>query len=95
MPMNSVASQIQFTSNKPQQKCIHCNIICTEKFLIINKTKYGQNIIVSQMIENDTQYMICNKYHNTICRESLVTCLICTKTEKKMCTVKCDINTYS
>ena len=32
------------------------------------------------MIENDTQNIICNKCHNAICRESLVTCLICTKT---------------
>ena len=41
MPMNSVASQIRLTSNEPRQKCIHCNIVCTEKFLIFNKTKYG------------------------------------------------------
>ena len=41
MPMNSVASQIQLTSNEPQQKCIHCNIVCTEKFLIFNKAGYG------------------------------------------------------
>ena len=95
MPMNSVASQIQLTSNEHQQKCIHCNIVCTDKFLIFNKTKYGQNTILSQMLEHDTQNIICNKCHNTICRESLVTCLICTKTVKKMCTLKFDINTYS
>ena len=47
------------------------------------------------MIENDEQNTICNKCHNTICRESLVTCLICMKTVKKMCTLKFDINTYS
>ena len=29
MPINSVASQIRFTSHKPQQKCIHCNSIPT------------------------------------------------------------------
>ena len=81
MPMNSVASWIQLTSNEPQQKCIHHNIVCTEKFLIFNKTKYGQNTIVSQMIENDTQNIICNKCH--IWRESLDTCLICMKTVKK------------
>ena len=95
MPMNSVASWIWITSNKPQQKCIHCNIVCTEKFLIFNKTKYEQNTIASQMLENDTQSIICNKCHNAICRESLVTCLICTKTVKKICTLKCDITTYS
>ena len=57
--------------------------ICTDKFLTFNKAKYGQNTIVSQMIENDEQNIICNKCHNAICRESLVTCLICTKTVKK------------
>ena len=94
MPMNTVPSQIWLTSNEPQQKCIHCNIVCIEKFLTFNKTKYGQNTIVSQMIENDAQNIICNKCHNAICRESLVTCLICKKTVKK-CTLKFDINTYS
>ena len=58
-------------------------MVCTDKFLIFNKTKYGQNTIASQMIENDTQNMICNKCHNEIYRESLVTCLICMKTVKK------------
>ena len=94
MPMNSVASWIRLTSNEPQQKCIHCNTVCTDKFLTFDKTKYGQNTIVSQMTENDAQN-ICNKCHNVICRESLVTCLIYTKTVKKMCTLKFDINTYS
>ena len=81
--MNTVASQIQLTSNKPQQKCIHCNIVCTDKFLAFNKTKYGQNTIVSQMIENNEQNIICNKCHNAFYRESLVTCLICIKTVQK------------
>ena len=84
MTINSVASWIQLTSNEPQQKCIHFNTLCTEKFLIFNKAKYGQNIIVSQMIENVTQNIIHNKCHNAICRESLVTCLICTKLWKKL-----------
>ena len=70
-------------------------MVCTDKFLIFNKTKYGQNTIVSQMIENDTQNIICNKCHNEICRESFVTCLICMKTVKKRSTLKFDINTYS
>ena len=84
MPMNTVASQIQLTSNEPPQKCIHCNIVGTEKFLTFNKTKYGQNTIASQMIENDSQNIICKKCHNAICRESLVTCWICMKTVKKV-----------
>ena len=95
MPMNSVASQIWLTSNETQQKCIHCNIVCTEKFLIFNKAKYGQNTIASQVLENDTQNILCNKCHNTICRKFLVTCLICTKTVEKNYTLKLDTNKYS
>ena len=72
MPMNSVAFWIQLTSNEPQQKCVHCNTLCIEKFLIFNKAKYGQNAIVSQMIQHDPQDIICNKCHNAICKESLV-----------------------
>ena len=95
MPMNSVASCIRLTSNEPQQKCIHCNTVHTDKFLAFDKTKYGENTIVSQMKENDEQNIICNKYHNAICRESLVTCLTSTKTMKKMCTLKFDMDKYS
>ena len=55
-------------------------------------TKYEQNKIVSQLKENDEQNIICNKCHNTIFRESLVTCLTCRKTMKKVCTFKFDMN---
>ena len=47
------------------------------------------------MKENDEQNIICNKCHNAICRESLVTCLTCMKMMKKMCTLKFDMNKYS
>ena len=83
MSMNSVASHIRLTSNEPQQKCIPCNRVPTDKFLTFDKTKYGQNTIVSQMTQNDEQNIICNKCHNAICRESLVTCLSCMKMVKK------------
>ena len=51
--MNSVASHIRLTSNEPQQKCINCNTVPTDKFLTFDKTKYGQNTIVSHMKENE------------------------------------------
>ena len=55
-----------------------------------------QNTLVSQMIENDTQNIICNKCHMMqFARESLLTCLICTKCVTKKCTLKFDMNTYS
>ena len=79
MPMNSVALHIKLTSHKPQQKCIHCNTVPTGKYLTFDKTKYGENTIVSQMTEKDQQNIICNKCHNAICKETLVTCLRCTK----------------
>ena len=84
MPTNSVASWTRLTSNEPQQKWIHCNSVPSDKFLTFDKTKYGQNTIVSQMEQNDEQNIICNKCHNTICRESLVTCLTCMKTMKNV-----------
>ena len=39
--------------------------------------------------------IICNKCHNAICRESLLTCLSWMKMMKKMCTLKFDMNKYS
>ena len=36
--------------------------------------------------------IICNKCHNAILRESLVTCLTCDKTMKKMLTLKFDMD---
>ena len=85
MPINSVASQIRLISHKPQQKCIHCNSVPTDKFLTFDKTKYGENTLVNQVTKNDEQNIICNKCHNTILRESLVTCLTYDTTMKKKC----------
>ena len=82
MPINSVASWIRLTSQKPQQKRIHCNSVPTDKFLTFDKTKYGENTIVNQMTKTDEQNIICNKCHNTILRVSLATCLTCDKTMK-------------
>ena len=93
--MNSVALCLKLTSHKPQQTCIHCNIVPTGKCLAFNKTKYGENTIVSQMTEKDQQNIICNKFHNTVCKETLVTCLRCTKTMTEICTLKFDINRYT
>ena len=64
--MNSVASQTRLTSNGPHQKCMHCNSVPTDKFLAFDKTKYGENTVVSQMKENDEQDSICNKCQNAI-----------------------------
>ena len=95
MPINSIASWIRSISHKPQQKCIHCHSVPTDNFLTFDKTKYGENTLVNQMTENDEQNIICNKCHNAILRESLVTCLTCDKTMKKMLTLKFDMDKYS
>ena len=79
MPVNSVASGTILTSNEPQQKCIHCNSVPTHKFLTFDKIKYGENTPVSQMKENDEQNIICNKCHNAILRQSLVTYVTCSE----------------
>ena len=58
MPMNSVASHMRLTSNEPQKTCILCNTVPTDKFLTFDKTKHGQNTIVSQMkMMNKTSYV--------------------------------------
>ena len=44
------------------------------------------------MTVNDEQNIICNKCHNAILRESLVTCLTCDKTMRKMLTLKFDMD---
>ena len=90
-----VALQIRSVSHKPQQKCIHCNSVPTDNCLTFDKTKYGENTLINQMTENDEQNIICNKCHNTILRKSLVTCLTCGKTVKKMLTLKFDVDKYS
>ena len=65
------------------------------QLLTFDKTKYGENTLVNQMTENDEQNIICNKCHNAILRESLVTCLTCDRTMKKMLTLKFDMDKYS
>ena len=47
------------------------------------------------MTENDEQTIICNKCHNTILREALITCLTHDKIMKKMLTLKFDMDKYS
>ena len=95
MSMNNVAPQTRLTSHKSQQKYVYCNSVPTDKFLTFDKTKYGQNTIVNQMKENDEQNIICNKCHNAFVRESLVACLTCDKTVKKIFTLKFDMDKYS
>ena len=93
--MNSVALCIKLTSQKPQQTCNHCNTVPTGKYLTFDKTKYGENTIVHQMTEKDQQNIICNKCHSAICKETLVTCVRCTKTMTKIFTLKFDIKRYT
>ena len=83
MPINSVASQMRSISEKQQQKCIHCHTVLTN-FLTFDKIKYGENTLVNNMTINAGQNIICNKCHNVILRESLVTCLTCDKTMKRI-----------
>ena len=94
MPINSIASRMRSISDKHQQKCIHCHTVLTENFLTFDKTKYGENTLVNNMTINAGQNIVCNKCHNEILRESLVTCLTCDKTKKRMLTLKFDIDKY-
>ena len=46
MPINRVASLMRFTSHKPQQKCIHCNCVPSDKFLTFDKTDTSFFLII-------------------------------------------------
>ena len=92
--MNIVASQTRLMSHKPQQKCIHCNSVPTDKFLTFDKTKYGENTIVSQMKENDEQISYVTSVTMQF-SESLLLHGWCEKTMKKMFTLKFDMEKYS
>ena len=87
MPINSIASWRRSISHKQQQKCIHCHTVPTDNFLTFDKTKYGESMLVNNMTINDGQNIICNK--------SLVTCLTCDKTMKKMLILKFNMDKYS
>ena len=80
--------------NHKRNECIHCNSGPTDEFLTFEKTKYGQNIIVNQMKQNDEQNIVCDKCHNGIFR---VPCYMSHMWEnyEKMCTFKFDMNKYS
>ena len=95
MPINSIASQMRSVFHTQHQKCIHCHTVPTDNFLTFDKTKFEENTLVNNMTINGGQNIICNKCHNAILRESLVTCLTCEKTMKKMLTLKFDMDKYS
>ena len=45
--MNNVGSQTRLIFNEPQQKCIHCNSVLTDKFLTFDNINMEENTIVS------------------------------------------------
>ena len=75
--------------NSKQKICLYCKGIST-KSILFDITEYGNNLLATQthgnsMLHHDS--VICEKCHNTILQESLLTCIICENTVAKNCLV--------
>ena len=75
--------------NTKQKICHYCKGTST-KSIHFDITEYGNNLLATQIHENSMLHydsVICEKCHNTILQESLLTCIICEKTVAKKCLV--------
>ena len=75
--------------NTKQKICLYCKGTST-KSILFDITAYGNNLLATQIHENSMLHhdsVICEKCHNTILQESLLTCIICEKTVAKKCLV--------
>ena len=71
--------------NTKQKICLYCKGTST-KSILFDITAYGNNLLATQIHENSMLHhdsVICEKCHNTILQESLLTCIICEKTVAK------------
>ena len=77
--------------------CISCKTQTTDKTHIFDKAEYGENILVDKIVPSDTseENIICNKCHNKMLMESVVTCVICDERIPRHFTYICDNKKYS
>ena len=71
--------------NTKQKICLYYKGTST-KSILFDITAYGNNLLANQIHENSMLHhdsVICEKCHNTILQESLLTCIICEKTVAK------------
>ena len=78
MPIYAVTAHTRPTTAN-QQKCVSCGTVCVDKMHHFDST-YGKNSLVTTIAQNQVSQkdnIICNKCHNAISKESIVTCLNC------------------
>ena len=84
MPVDAVDARCRLQNTK-QKICLYCKGTST-KSILFDITAYGNNLLATQIHENSMLHhesVICEKRHNTILQESLLTCIICNKTVAK------------
>ena len=59
--------------------CISCKTEARGKTHIFDQAEYGENILADEIVPSDTleENIICNKCHNKMLKESVVTCVVC------------------
>ena len=84
MPVDAVDARCRL-QNTQQKKCLYCKSIST-KSVLFDITEYRNSLLVTQIHENSMLHndsVICEKCHNAILQESLLTCIICENTVAK------------
>ena len=84
MPVHAVDARCRLQNTK-QKISLYCKGIST-KSIHFDITEYGNNLLASQIHENSMLHhdsVICEKCHNGILQESLLTCIICENTVAK------------
>ena len=88
MPVDAVDARCRLQNSK-QKICLYCKGISI-KSILFDITEYGNNLLVTQIHENSMLHhdsVICEKCHNTILQEFLLTCIIHENTVEKKCLV--------
>ena len=81
MSVDAVDARCRLQNTK-QKICLYCKGIST-KSILFDITEYGNNLLATQICENSMLHhdsVICEKWHDTILQESLLTCIICENT---------------
>ena len=78
MPMDAEVSHNYKHLNKGTL-CISCKTETRHKTHIFDQAGYGENILADEIVPSDTleENIICNKCHNKMLKESVVTCVVC------------------
>ena len=84
MPVYSVDARCRLQNTK-QKICLYCKGI-SNKSILFDITEYGNNLLNTQIHENSMLHhdsVICDKCHNAVLKESLLTYIICENTLAK------------